>query len=587
MVTGLTYETPYYWRVQAGDGRVLSPWSATRSFTTIQLPAPALLTPADGSAGASPSPTLTWATSAGAAGYTAQVALNAAFTTGLSQQTAATPAASFTGLHYETLYYWRVQASDGTHVSPWSAAFSFTTALLPAPALTAPSDASTGNPLSLQLNWSPSAGATGYTAQVDTTAAFPAPTVIAATATTCPVNNLAYQTTYYWRVQASDGAHVSPWSAPFSFATLTIPAPTLTAPADGATGVATAPTLTWSAVPAVIGYTAQLATNAAFTAGLQSQNVTALTATFTGLANATTYYWRAQATDGAHTGAWSAPFSFTTSGLPAPVLTAPADAATEVTLSPTFTWNPVPGATDYDLQLATDSAFTKNLQSFTALAATTQAAAGLTYQTTYYWRARANAASYHGPWATRSFASVSLAAPTLLTPANGAIGDTLPVTLTWQAVPGADTYTAQTASDAAFTTPTETAALTAPTLTLTSLTPGATYYWRVKAVSAAGDSPWSAAWSFATALLPAAAPTFAPPAGAVAAGTAVSISSTTPGALISYSTDGGATWSTPAASPVSYTVTAAVTLQAKASAAGYTDSAVSQRGVYHRRAGGR
>ena len=58
-------------------------------------------------------------------------------------------------------------------------------------------------------------------------------------------------------------------------------------------------------------------------------------------------------------------------------------------------------------------------------------------------------------------------------------------------------------------------------------------------------------------------------------GTAVSIASTTAGAMISYSTDGGTTWSTPAASPVSYTVNAAVTIQAKASATGYTDSAVS------------
>ena len=104
-------------------------------------------------------------------------------------------------------------------------------------------------------------------------------------------------------------------------------------------------------------------------------------------------------------------------------------------------------------------------------------------------------------------------------------------------------------------------------------------------VGAAGNSPWSSAWSFATAggtpPPPAAAPTFTPPAGTVAAGTTISIASTTPGAQISYSTDGGATWSTPAASPVSYTVNAAVTIQAKATATGYIRQRREQRGVYH------
>ena len=48
----------------------------------------------------------------------------------------------------------------------------------------------------------------------------------------------------------------------------------------------------------------------------------------------------------------------------------------------------------------------------------------------------------------------------------------------------------------------------------------------------------------------------------------MSIASTTTGSMISYSTDGGTTWSTPAARPVTYTVNAAVTVQAKASATG-------------------
>ena len=60
------------------------------------------------------------------------------------------------------------------------------------------------------------------------------------------------------------------------------------------------------------------------------------------------------------------------------------------------------------------------------------------------------------------------------------------------AVAGAETYTVQTCTSITFSLPTETAGLIAPTLDLTTLTPGTTYYWRAKAVSAAGESPWSA-----------------------------------------------------------------------------------------------
>ena len=65
----------------------------------------------------------------------------------------------------------------------------------------------------------------------------------------------------------------------------------------------------------------------------------------------------------------------------------------------------------------------------------------------------------------------------------------------WSAVSGADGYVLQIATDAAFTQN-----LMEEDVTGASFTPAAaladdTYYWRVKTVSGADESPWSEVWS--------------------------------------------------------------------------------------------
>ena len=139
-------------------------------------------------------------------------------------------------------------------------------------------------------------------------------------------------------------------------------------------------------------------------------------------------------------------------------------------------------------------------------------------------------------------------------------------------MPYADVYLVQVATDAAFSHRVLARNnVGAPQADISGLTPAVTYYWRASAgvqqAATVAWGGWSAARSFTTAMPQATAPTFTLPAGQVAAGTMVSMTPPTAGALISFSTDGGATWSTPAG-PVSYTVNAAVTVQAKAIATG-------------------
>ena len=76
--------------------------------------------------------------------------------------------------------------------------------------------------------------------------------------------------------------------------------PTLTAPADGSTGIATTPTFTWGAVTGAASYTLQVATDPAF--GSLVINQSGLTATSytpgSALTGDTVYYWRVTAVNG-------------------------------------------------------------------------------------------------------------------------------------------------------------------------------------------------------------------------------------------------------------------------------------------------
>ncbi len=94
--------------------------------------------------------------------------------------------------------------------------------------------------------------------------------------------------------------------------------------------------------------------------------------------------------------------------------------------------------------------------------------------------------------------STAPTAVTLLTPANAAIGVNNPASFTWTAASGAGvSYIVQISSNAAFTNIVDTDTVTTNAYTsAATLTGGATYYWRVIAVTGCGTAPASAAFSF-------------------------------------------------------------------------------------------
>ncbi len=178
-----------------------------------------------------------------------------------------------------------------------------------------------------------------------------------------------------------------------------------------------------------------------------------------------------------------------------PVLTSPIDGSTlYIVLRPTFTWGRVTSATKYDIQVATDAAFTTpttRLTTSTTLTWNTN----LTKGVTYYWRVRAYVSrtwrNYSAPFSF--MLSTANTVPTLLTPSDG-VSQSLRPTFTWGSIDGATSYQIQIANNASFTRAGTYSATTTSYTPTANLTAG-TYYWRVRALVNSASGDWSAARS--------------------------------------------------------------------------------------------
>src|SRR5919206_138307 len=157
-----------------------------------------------------------------------------------------------------------------------------------------------------------------------------------------------------------------------------LPAPSLSTPANGATGISTTPSFSWSTVTGANRYWLTVATSSSTLP--TDPNTTScpgcvISCTTTGtshtagsactigssqaLSAGTTYYWRVQGwnTTGPQQGNYSSIWNFATASslLPAPSLSTPANGAIGISTTPSFSWSTVTGANRYWLTVATSS----------------------------------------------------------------------------------------------------------------------------------------------------------------------------------------------------------------------------------------
>ncbi|MBI4427714.1 MAG: Ig-like domain-containing protein, partial [Ignavibacteriales bacterium] len=233
------------------------------------------------------------------------------------------------------------------------------------------------------------------------------------------VNGLARGTSYYWSVNATNAGGTSPSSTVWRFTTIVAPpsAPVLASPADNAAGVPTTVTLRWMSSSGASSYRVQVSASSDFsTTVLDNSGITDTSAVVSGLASNTTYFWRVSAANAGGTSGFSAVWTFTTLSVPqAPILFAPADSATGVTLPLTLRWNQSSAATSYRLQVATNSSFSPTAIDSSQLVDTSFVLTNLTANTTYYWRVNAANSAGMSPYSSvRRFTTLAPPSPPLL-----------------------------------------------------------------------------------------------------------------------------------------------------------------------------
>jgi sugar lactone lactonase YvrE len=268
-------------------------------------------------------------------------------------------------------------------------------------------------------------------------------------------------------------------------------APVLVLPSNGASGVS-APVLTWNAASRATSYDVYLGTSSS---PVLVGNTTGTTYTPGSLTPGALYYWQVAAkNDGVSSN--SETWSFVTLIAPpsAPVLSAPANGATAVSLTPVLSWNASSAATSYDVYFGTAAAPPLVVSDTTA---TTFSPGTLNAGTPYYWRVVAKNTGGSNTSATWSF-TTQVAAPVPVSPVNGAATVSLAPPLVWNPSAGASSYDVYFGTQAWPPLVTNT--------TATGYTPGALiggelYFWRVVAKDSAtsASSPVS---SFTTPATP-------------------------------------------------------------------------------------
>lgn len=473
---------------------------------------PQLLSPFNGATGISTSPVFSWNSSIGATSYHLQISTNSNFTSLVYDQSGITGTSrQVLGLANNTLYYWRVNASNNGGSSEWSTIWSFTTIIgIPeVPTLLSPPDGATGIEINPILRWNASTGASSYRLQVSIDSIF---TMLVydqngITDVSQQVSGLVHNTLYYWRVNASNAGGTSPYSSTWRFTTILIlpSAPTLVSPLNGATGVSTSPILYWNSSTGAVSYRLQVSTNADFTSLLYDQsNITVTSQQVFGLENNKLYYWRVNATNAVGSSEWSAVWNFTTIiGAPeTPTLVSPSNGATGISIEPILSWNQSLRATTYRLQISISNTFLDTVFDDSTLTTTSYKVGPLANNTMYFWRVNAKnsggTSAYSNIW---SFQTVVAAPeiPILLSPSNGAIDIAVNPILSWNASVGANSYRLQISTNLDFTSLVyDQSGITTTSQQITGLAYNTLYYWRIRATNDGGFSDWSTIWNFMT-----------------------------------------------------------------------------------------
>ncbi|GAA5137237.1 hypothetical protein GCM10023339_77280 [Alloalcanivorax gelatiniphagus] len=392
------------WRVRAVKGSDTSEW-AEGSFGVSAISVPVPVSPASGANLAQPGnpPLLQWNGSPGAASYTVEVDADSDFVGSKSYTTKATSLVVPDPLG-EGDWFWRVTAVKSAGlVSPPSSALSFNILALAKPALISPADSVDTKVSDVVLDWAPVAGARTYDVQISDGPTFDA----GSTTTATGVQGTRYSPPvtlnndqFWWRVRAIDlNGQATTWAQTnFGFnrvfehqSQAVYPQGSFSSPADLTTSQQV---YEWTPVPQASDYELIVANDINF-----SQNARSCRTSGTsyaprslndcGYKTTGTTFWMVRPLDKPYNSNGlpgqfaSVPqaFNWTDEGQPAGPFDPSAEVAgmkvsvgatgagcdaslcDQVPTTPVFSWDPMPGATSYQVYVGQDNKFTTSVLS--------------------------------------------------------------------------------------------------------------------------------------------------------------------------------------------------------------------------------
>jgi len=383
---------------------------------------------------------------------------------------------------------------------------------------TSPGNGDPSQPLDPALTWGASSNASGYEYCIDASnnAACDANWISTGVAQSAALSGLTPGSNYYWQARAlnASGFTYADGGTWWSFSTPPLPGTfAKIAPADGAANQLPNLSLTWgpSSNASSYAYCVDTSNDGACDAEAWVSTGAAQTAAPASLVPGATYYWqvRASNTSGAtyaNSGAWR---SFTTGSAPtAFTKDSPFNGVKNKPLSLTLYWNASSGATSYEYCYDTTNNDACDGSWVNRGTARSAALSGLTAGTTYYWQARAVnsfGATYANGGAWWSFTTLTLPGAFFKSSPKGVVAGSLTPTLSWTTSSNTAgyEYCVDTSNDTVCDNAWVYAGM-ARSVSISSLLPGLTYYWQVRARNAAGATyadgdVWA---SFATLPLP-------------------------------------------------------------------------------------
>ncbi len=331
------------------------------------------------------------------------------------------------------------------------------------------------------------------------------------------VNDLKYNTKYWWRVRGNFTNCSGYWSDVRTFRTK--PAIVkLLAPQNNAQGLPLFANgfpfnldLRWNVAPNAVRYEVQLSDSANFNNLIVDEIVIGDTLfsvvdTLVEIYNKY-YWWRVRAvvelTPGVEcTLDWSDVYSFKTPYRKATSQT-PQDEQTCVSLEVALTWKPITATSGYTIQLSSNNLFSDTLHIAKNIPDTITVFTLNRELSDYYWRVRAEDANNIGYWSNAFKFRTTLLPPVALSPADSATGVARMVNFNWTEKDTNAVYRLQVADDMAFANLLlDTNGLNKAEFDFFVQQFNKQYYWRIKVFNQSCESGWSDVFTFKTFIQP-------------------------------------------------------------------------------------